>query len=35
MAAKGYQLNLAAAKCELDDIYENPYCYELQPASSN
>ena len=35
MAAKGYRLNLAPADCRLDDIYENPFCYERPPSASN
>ena len=33
IAAKGYKLNLAPTRCGLDDIYENPFCYELRPPS--
>ena len=35
MAAKGYRLNLAPADCRLDDTYEDPFCYERRPSSSN
>ena len=35
MAAKGYKLDLAPAKCGLSDVYENPYCYKPAPSPSN
>ena len=33
MDAKGYRLNLAPADCRLDDMYENPFCYERRSNS--